>query len=233
MNKDLNLANSLFCGFNDKESLMICGYEWGESKQDQELDKDGIQPIIDMSVECTFSNKSTRYGAAAFKWPYDKNIKKWFQFWGHPLNEESLGSDFDKCIIQTNWANTSNPNIKNYSHFLEKEAVDNFIYHIEILRPKLILFMGSQLISLLRNIDVWYKFTAIVGQEIEPLKILQKTDLQGVRRFKVYFNKFEHCQVVCLPHPSSSRGLSDEYIKLFKPELEALISEYKKQKGIE
>ncbi|EXE66793.1 hypothetical protein J582_4159 [Acinetobacter sp. 1566109] len=104
-------------------------------------------------------------------------------------------------------------------------------FHIEVLRPKVILFMGSKLINFLRNIDVWDRFTAIVGPEIEPLKMVQKTDFDGTR-FKVYFDNFEQCQVVCLPHPSSSRGLSDEYIKLFEPELGTIITEYKKQKGI-
>ena len=75
----------------------------------------------------------------------DNNIKKWFKFWGHPLNDENLGSDFDKCIIQTNWAYTSNADIESYNRFLEKEAVDNFIHHIEVLRPKVILFMGREM----------------------------------------------------------------------------------------
>lgn len=29
----LNLGNSIFTGFNDKEGLMICGCEWGFSKE--------------------------------------------------------------------------------------------------------------------------------------------------------------------------------------------------------
>lgn len=231
MERNLNLANSIFEGFNDKNGLMICGYEWGWSKEDQKLDESDSRPTVDMSIECTFSNKSLRYGPSSNTWPYDKNIKKWFKFWGHPLNDENLGSDFDKCIIQTNWAYTSNADIESYNRFLEKEAVDNFIHHIEVLRPKVILFMGSKLINFLRNIDVWDRFTTIVGPEIEPLKMVQKTDFDGTR-FKVYFDNFEQCQVVCLPHPSSSRGLSDEYIKLFEPELGTIITEYKKQKGI-
>jgi hypothetical protein len=32
MGKSLNLANSIFAGFNDKNGLMICGYEWGDHK---------------------------------------------------------------------------------------------------------------------------------------------------------------------------------------------------------
>ena len=58
-----------------------------------------------MTKECTFSNKSLRYGDVAKTWiKYDKRIRTWFSMWGHPLNEEGLGDAFDKMIVQTNWA---------------------------------------------------------------------------------------------------------------------------------
>lgn len=44
MEKSLNLANSIFAGFNDKNGLMICGYEWGEESQSK-----GQEVIIDMT----------------------------------------------------------------------------------------------------------------------------------------------------------------------------------------
>ncbi len=71
---ELNLGNSLFEGRNDQEGIMICGYEWGH-----EGDKNA--PVIepDMSKECTFSNKSLRYGEVAKTWiKYDKRIRTWF-----------------------------------------------------------------------------------------------------------------------------------------------------------
>ncbi|WP_418655495.1 hypothetical protein [Acinetobacter ursingii] len=69
MERNLNLANSIFAGFNDKNGLMICGYEWGWSKEDQKLDESDSRPTVDMSIECTFSNKSLRYGPSANTWP--------------------------------------------------------------------------------------------------------------------------------------------------------------------
>ncbi|MHA3080323.1 hypothetical protein [Acinetobacter sp. ANC 5502] len=225
---ELNLANSLFKGLNDQQGLMICGYEWGWSKEDQ---KKVEEPYIDDSIECTFSNKSLRYGEQAKQWRYDKAIRKWFSLWGHPLNENGLGTDFDKCIVQTNWANSCNNNINDYVKFLEENHINNFIKHVEELKPKIIIFMGRHLINLLRNEKVWDRFTAIVGQQIEPLQTIQKTEYDG-RRFKIFFNNFENCKVICLPHPSSSRGLSDEYIKLFKPEMDAIFSEFKQERSI-
>lgn len=225
---ELNLANALFKGLNDKQGLMICGYEWGWSKEDQRKFE---EPSTDYSIQCTFSNKSLRYGEQAKQWRYDKAIRKWFSLWGHPLNENGLGTDFDKSIVQTNWAYSCNNNIDNYEKFLEQNQIDNFINHVEELRPKIIIFMGRRLIDLLRNEKVWDRFTSIVGQQMEPLQIIQKTEYNG-KRFKVFFNNFENCKVICLPHPSSSRGLSDEYIKLFKSEMDAIFSEFKQEKSI-
>ena len=131
---DLNLANALFDGFNDKEGLMICGYEWGEEANKDENYTDSP----DMSQDCTFSNKSLRYGEVAKTWiKYDKKIRTWFSTWGHPLNENGLGDDFDKCIIQTNWALGSNSKSQDISYYLEDENLENFDLNIDLLAKEL------------------------------------------------------------------------------------------------
>jgi hypothetical protein len=228
---DLNLSNALFEGFNDKEGIMICGYEWGWSKADQHKENDGKLSQIDFSIKCTFSNKTLRYGEQAKSWRYDNVIKKWFSLWGHSLNEDGLGAEFDRCVIQTNWADTSNHSIDGYERFLEDDVINNFLHHVDKLRPKVILFMGRNLIDLLRNEKVWARFIAIVGNVNEPLKMVQKSEYDGTK-FKVFFEEFETCKVVCFPHPSSSRGLSNEYISLFKPEMDEIFTDYKKYKNI-
>lgn len=226
----LNLGNAIFKGWNDQEGIMICGYEWGESKADQEKSEE-IE--VDFSIECTFSNKALRYGERAKKWPYDNNIKKWFALWGHALDEKDLGGDFDKSLVQTNWAITCNHNIKDYSPFLEPEAIDNFLLHVETLKPKIIIFIGRQLIDLLRNNKVWDRFTKIMGNEITPLKRVQKTEYQDKgTKFNIFFNDFERCKVICFPHASGSRGLSDKYIALYEKEMNPILSEFKKYKRI-
>ncbi|MFO1415936.1 MAG: hypothetical protein U1F28_01530 [Acinetobacter sp.] len=91
--------------------------------------------------------------------------------------------------------------------------------------------MGSKFINFLRNIDVWDRFTAIVGPEIEPLKMVQKTDFDGTD-LKFTLNKFENCTVVGLPHPSSGRGITNEYIEFCGSELNPIISQFKKDRGI-
>lgn len=225
---ELNLGNSLFKGFNDKEGIMICGYEWGE-----EANKDDTyihEP--DMSKDCTFSNKSLRYGEVAKTWvKYDKKIRTWFSIWGHPLNEDGLGNDFDKCIIQTNWALGSSGESRAVPHYLKDENLDNFINHLDKLRPKVILFMGNQLLTkILRSQKAWDRFTPIMGEEIEGIRELRMKGYEG--KPLAYINSFEKCIVVGLPHPSGSHGLTNEYIEFCKTELDPIITKFKKEKNI-
>lgn len=224
--ENLNLGNAIYEGFNDQHGLMICGYEWGEEAQ-----RKGQIVEPDMSKKCTFSNKSLRYGDIAKTWTtYDKRIRTWFLMWGHPLNEEGEGDDFDKTIIQTNWAVESKQKRDPIPFYLQDENIDNFILHIKALKPKLILFMGNGLLTqLLRSWKVRDKFTQIMGEETEKLRVVRMPNYHGAL---TYINKFENCTVVGLPHPSSARGLTNEYIEFCKSELEPIISDFKKERGI-
>ena len=47
------------------------------------------------------------------------------------------------------------------------------------------------------------------------------------KKFKVCFQEFEHCEIVCLSHASGVRGLTDEYIASFKPEMAEILNSYK------
>ena len=217
----LNVGNTIFDGFNDKEGIMICGYEWGFSKKDmknlqeKEEEKNNIEP------ETTFSNKINVYKTI---YPYDERIIKWFELWGHPLNRNN--GDFEKCIIQTNWCETQANNMHNINIYEKlKNCKDNFLYHVEELQPKIIFFMGSAMIDVLNYPEVKTEFEKIMGKEIKPLQKLQKPI--NKRSFKIGFQSFEKCDIVSFPHPSGSRGLSDEYIKLFKDEIKVLLDKYK------
>ena len=149
--------------------------------------------------------------------------------WGHPLDENELGGAFEKSLVQTNWAATQGNKIDNPNKFLQLEHVDNFLYHIEKLRPKLILFMGSNLTNYLNRANVLPRFEQLVGKQTQPLRVVQK-DFSGTR-FKIRFQSFENCEVVCLPHPSASRGLSYDYIALFEPEMNRILSDFKTTRG--
>lgn len=223
--QELNLGNSIFERLNDRNGLMICGYEWGWSKEDEQNEQEGNIEFIPNAV-CAFADKTPKMGTRAKTIRYDNAIKTWFELWGHPLDCNSLGGNFEKSIVQTNWADTLNNNMGgDYQRLLETEHVDNFIRHIDILRPKLILLMGSKLLDFLNSPHVLSRFEAVMGLAEKPQSI--QKEIQNATHFRIGFQNFERCKVACFPHPSASRGLSYEYIAQFKPEMDKLLQEFK------
>lgn len=234
MYDSFNVGNSVFKGFNDKHGIFLCGYEWGYSKQDQ-LDDEVGRNNVDSKINAvtTFSNKSPAYGKKAFTWKYDNRIVRWFDLFGHPLSRIDLGGNFEKCIIQTNWCNTQNYEMEGsyYAKLTAEGQVKNFLSHVIEFEPKLIMFFGSSIIDILQTPTILNRFCDAAGSAKTPVVKLQK-EFSG-RKFKIGFQFFEKCDVVSLPHPSSSRSLCDDYIKLFAPEIGALIQNFKVSKGLD
>ena len=229
--KNLNLGNSIFDGFNDQNGLMICGYEWGFSKKDQGKQDQVSSVNLTEGIEHTFANKALYHGEVAKTWRYDNTIKKWFELWGFPLNSKDLGGNFEKSLVQTNWANTQGHSIKDNdsNKFLLEENINNFLHHVDLLKPKVIIFMGSKLMDYLQNPTVLNRFEDVMGKITESRCIVQKESSDT--RFKVHFQSFENCQVIGFPHPSGSHGITYNYIELFRPEMAEILSEYKNKRG--
>lgn len=207
---------------------MLCGYEWGFSKSDQESSL--IQEQNRSGVPHVFSNKAAEYGDAANSWKYDQRIIYWFELFGHKLNRQETGGDFEKCLLQTNWCDTQNNKMEGdyWSKLLEPSQIDNFIAHIEMFKPRLIFFFGSQIIKILQSEKVLSRLMGVVGLVTESLNF-QRKPFDG-RAFSIGFQSFKNCKTVCFPHPSGSHGLSDDYIKLFSSEIGKLLQEFKEFK---
>jgi hypothetical protein len=221
-----NVGNTIFKGYNDKEGIMLCGYEWGFSKKDQETAKNNQEENIDLQqIETSFPNKINIFKE---KWPYDERIVKWLKLWGHPLKRDN--GEFEKTILQTNWCNTQGYKFDGNKYNRLLSCKDNFLAHVKEFKPKVIIFFGSEMIEVLNNPEVKKEFEKILGKETKPLKHIQK-DFPG-KRFKIGFQSFENCEVVSFPHPSGTIGLSDDYIKLFKDEMDQILTSFKKFKKL-
>jgi len=231
MNEKFNIATGIFPGRNSSEGIMLCGYEWGGSGEETGDPLVTEEPLT-ADIPVVFSNKAPRYGQAANSWPYDRRIIDWFGFWGHQLRRDETGGDFEKCLLQTNWCDTQNVKVTGdyYEKLLADAQVANFIKHIAEFKPRLIFFFGSTMINILQNEKVLTPFKDVMGSIVRPLEIYTKP-FDG-REFKVGFQGFEKCKIVALPHPSGSQGLSNDYIKLFAPEMGERIAEVKRFKGI-
>jgi hypothetical protein len=221
-----NVGNSIFPGFNDKNGLMICGYEFGYNKHDQYLEENHKDEIEKKQSEInTFYGKSKIYDS-----PYDRRIIKWFGLFDHPIGNDDGCSPFDKCLLQTNWCDSQGTYVSDYAKFLSKENSENFLSIVDAFLPRVLIFMGAKQIHYLQTQDIKGRFSEIFGSEVSPLDIKQKP-FDG-RKFKIAFQTFERISVISFPHPSGTRGLSDDYIKLFAPELNEVLVSYRKLKGI-
>ena len=232
MKRTFNLATGVFPGFNDKAGVMLCGYEWGGGEDDvtvKEVQLTVAEPVMDV----IFSNKAPRYTSVAESWPFDRKVRDWFRLWGHELRRDGLGGDFEKTILQTNWCDSQAPNMKGVNYekkLLDPTQISNFLQHIEEFEPLVLMFFGSSMGRFLNSAAVKTRFQEVVGQEIEKLQF-EKLPFEG-RRFQVGFQRFERCTVISLPHPSGSRGLSPEYIKLFASTIGGILTDYKVHRGL-
>ncbi|WP_019520778.1 hypothetical protein [Faucicola boevrei] len=225
---NLNLANSIFKGLNDKNGLLICGYEHGinPDKQFTGLTDDEIWQRKNATI-FTFANKTPFLGDGFFnfnKYRYDNIVAKWFELWGHSLDRENLGGNFEKSIMQTNISPTANKSVEDYNEI--SKNFDYLITHFEVLQPSLVLFMGRRLTDFINQQDNYEKFIKVVGNEIGQRKMVQKES----GGFQVFFQNFEKCKTVCFPHPSGAK-VAYNYIKQFKPEMDKLLQEYKQMCG--
>ena len=233
MDKIYNVATGIFPGFNDKQGIMLCGYEWGGGDEDVTSEAVHADPSVVANLGVIFSNKAAFYGRDANKWRYDERIREWFRIWGHELRRDGLGGDFEKCLLQTNWCDTQAPNMGGVNYqtkLLAPAQVENFIEHLKHFEPRVLMFFGSLMGRLLNATSVAPKVKEFLGADVQSLRY-EKLPFNG-RRFNVGFQTFERCQVISLPHPSGSRGLSPEYIKLFAPQIGKVISDFKMFRGI-
>lgn len=230
--KHLNVGNAIFPGFNDKSGIILCGYEWGGPTSDQKSSETRKQEI-EVAAACinTFHSKSLIFNSR-----YDKRLLKWFEAFGHPLGQEQGFSQFDKTILQTNWCDDQQNYVKDYSKFLAEENIQNFLKIMSTYVPEVLVLLGSRLIGYLQHPSVKERVIEIFGQEVQPPIRLQPgsanlATFRG-RKFRIYRQSFERTNVICLPHPSGSIGLSDDYIQMFADEIGGILKDYRSRRGV-
>lgn len=218
---DYNLGNSIFEGFNDNKGIMICGYEYGDSNLNKNVDSSEFNN----DATYTFFDKSPRFKNKLHS-PYDQNIKKWIlDLW--EINTPPI-ANFEKYFIQTNWARGAQ---RQKREFAEYETYDNnFIKHLTLLKPSVILFFGNELASNLNRIKNRKEVIDIIGKEVKDSISVQHhiTEDDGspckCTKFNIKFFYFEHCKVVVFPNAGGARGLSDKYFASFKNEMKEILS---------
>lgn len=213
---DLNVMTACF-DENRAGGIMVCGINWGG----------------DPNGEPSHESASFFSDEAVNNYPYRNRLLKWFNLWGEPL-ETKRGKEgaFERSIVQTNWLSDQTPTMHGRSIVEACVAKkSDFLFHLQTLRPRIILFCGSTLSKALNDPRCKAGAEGSLGVSTS-LCWLQKhhrdADGKVCKRFRVGIQRFGQCDVVGLPHPTGCHGLSDDYIKEFRPEISRILQTFRK-----
>lgn len=214
----LNIATALFAE-NQTGGLMVCGLNWGG---DPLAAPDGEAPSF-------FSDEAVN------NFPYRNRLARWFDLWGFTL-EKNRGREgaFERSIVQTNWL----PDQQRTMHGQNVRALcvsnsENFFTHLRELQPRVILFCGNVLIDILNQAPCRDQAEACLGSA-DRLQWCQKDVVANgkrLKKFRVGFQHFARCEVIGLPHPTGSVGLSDTYVEAFRDEISPILHTFRSGLG--
>jgi hypothetical protein len=207
------------CSENKQNGLMICGINWGGAESESSEHEE----------QSFFSDIKVN------DYLYLNRLCTWFELFGHPLQKtlEKAGA-FERSIIQTNWLTSQSRNMNGKS--LYEECVielNNFEYHINEFKPKLIIFLSVSLLDILNSKVCKPVAEKLFGKSEKPTYIKKDVyhDKGKYIRFRVGIKNFENTKIIALPHPTGSRGLSDAYLAEFRLEISEILNWYKSMKG--
>ena len=218
---------------NQTNGIMICGINFGISKQEDFLMVTGGR--VQTEPPSFFSDQAVRKTDK-----FNRKIIGWLSSWGFFLaREKGSEGNFERSFFQTNWLNTQTENAKLEGKNLNLiRNAEGFLSLLKERKPSVILFFGKDLLEAfndtqkLENLggrSVRDVAESILGNRSGNPKRHEATRPDGTRvRNHLLFQKFGNTQIISLPHPMSRAGIKDEDIKLLKPPLHALSNLFKK-----
>lgn len=214
-NFELNIANQEFA--ENINGLMICGYEWGFSKEDQKLVE---AQKYEHEEKSYFSDKRVN------DYPYRNRILSWLDLLGLSLNKDSAGS-IERSIVQTNWMDSQGYKMEGNTYIKLREQKENFLNHIEYFKPRVILFFGVEQLKVL-NREILKEAEEILGKTIKQENYIQK-EFDTCVKYKLGFQSFENTEIIAFPHPASRGGICDEYIASYEDIIAPIFNKYIKE----
>ncbi|MBT00052.1 MAG: hypothetical protein CMI01_15430 [Oceanospirillaceae bacterium] len=221
MDKNKHEVITLNCPENMSGGIMVCGYNFGFSREDEANEMTGIQN--EREEKSFFSDPSVN--GTRFK----NKLVTLIQSWGVPLQTDPChASGFERSFFQTNWIMTQTRSITGAEKIDIETLVENsesILNLIERRAPRVILFVGSQLIEALNDIrirgDVERILGARPGNAVHHVSDVPTTG----RQFKVLIQQFPHTTVVSIPHVTGTQGLRDDYMEGFAPLMREILLE--------
>ena len=196
---------------NLSRGIMICGYNYGFSREEEAREEAGIFN--------TSERKSFFSDQAVNKTPYRNKLVSLFHAWGIRLEtEEGRESAFERSFFQTNWLSTQSRNISDEEKITVDTLVagaDGFLQLIAERKPRVILFVGRNLIEALNDIRIRDRVEQILGKRPGNAVVHYSESSTGGVRFKVLTQQFPNAVVVGIPHVTGTRGLTNDYMHGF------------------
>jgi hypothetical protein len=216
-------VHTLISEENREGGLLLCGINHGYSKEDERQDFAGINRLD--------SHKSFFSDHQVNDYDFRNRIVTWFSLWGFELAscKEAVGQS-ERSIVQTNWLQTCSNNVNGIN--TQQACIDDnesFFGTCLALKPAIIFFFGQELLCAFTSPQLNQKAESIFGKKIDGTEWLQKdVYFQGKkrRRFRFGFQRYEKLTIVSLPHATGAKGVANDYIKAFKPEMSAVISSW-------
>lgn len=205
---------------NREGGLLLCGINHGYSKEDERKDTaDTSEPDSQKSFfsdsevnNCLFRNR----------------IISWFDLWGYNLakSKDNAGI-FERSIVQTNWLPTCSNNTRgiNIRQACIKDN-EQFFMTCEALKPRVIFLFSKELLLAFISPSLSTRVKSTFGARKDEVRWDKKNIFfngKPRRRFLFGFQQYENLTVVSLPHPTGAKGIADDYIEAFKPEISKII----------
>ncbi len=212
----LNTANKEFP--ENRNGIMICGYEWGFSKEDQLAVKEG---------EYTHEEKSFFSDQSVNDCAYRNRIVSWLDALGLPLTSKDPGV-IERSIVQTNWMDSQDHQVAGDIYIRLREQKENFLNHLAYFKPKIVLFFGVRQLEVL-NKEILQEIEKILGCNTQKERYIQK-ELKHCKSYKIGFQSFEKAEMIAFPHPATRGGICDHYIEAYHDDIAPIFQKYMEQK---
>jgi len=216
-------VHTLICDENREGGLLLCGINHGYSKNDARQDAAGI--------DRSDSHKSFFSDSEVNDYPFRNRIVSWFELWGYELaRSKPLAGPFERSITQTNWFQTCSNNVCGMN--TQQACIEyheSFLKTCAALKPGVIFFFGKELLWAFTSPVLSQKLEPIFGARTGEIEWLQKNVYYNgrcCRRFRLGFQRYERLAVVALPHATGAKGIANDYIAAFKPEISDIIDDW-------
>lgn len=203
---------------NTTGGIMVCGINFGYSKEDEALESQGLElatePLSFFSDETVNQTK------------FRKRILQWLRSWNLNLSgAPGMEGVLEKSFFQTNWFDNQTRGVGTEGHFNAKAMVEGEIKQreqkiqdlgvlalVEARKPRAIIFFGAALIEAFNDIRLRPTIEAALGPRSgNAQRMGLRVDTFKGRVFNVMYQRFGSTSIVCLPHPQA-HGITDVFI---------------------